>query len=52
MDNIFITPEHELLRDQIARFIAKEVEPFAAMGRRRLRAARCAAPQGRGGFFD
>ncbi|MES1977156.1 MAG: acyl-CoA dehydrogenase family protein [Pseudomonadota bacterium] len=30
MDNIFITPEHELLRDQIARFIAKEVEPFAA----------------------
>lgn len=30
MDNIFITPEHELLRDQIARFIAREVEPFAA----------------------
>ena len=30
MDNIFITSEHELLRDQIARFIAKEVEPFAA----------------------
>ncbi|MEO6018424.1 MAG: acyl-CoA dehydrogenase family protein [Polaromonas sp.] len=30
MDNIYITPEHELLRDQIARFIAKEVEPFAA----------------------
>ena len=30
MDNIFITPEHELLRDQITRFIAKEVEPFAA----------------------
>ena len=30
MDNIFITPEHELLRDQVARFIAREVEPFAA----------------------
>lgn len=30
MHNIFITPEHELLRDQIARFIAREVEPFAA----------------------
>ncbi len=30
MDNIFITHEHELLREQIARFIAREVEPFAA----------------------
>ena len=30
MDNIYITPEHELLREQIARFIAKEVEPCAA----------------------
>jgi len=30
MDNIYITPEHELLRDQVARFIAREVEPFAA----------------------
>ena len=29
MDNIFITPDHELLRDQIARFISREVEPFA-----------------------
>ena len=29
-DNIFITPEHELLRDQVARFIAREVEPQAA----------------------
>ena len=29
MDNIYITPDHELLRDQIARFIAREVEPFA-----------------------
>ena len=27
MDSIYITPEHELLRDQIARFIAHEVEP-------------------------
>ena len=30
MDNIYLTPEHELLRDQVARFIAREVEPFAA----------------------
>ena len=31
MDNIYITPEHELLRDQVARFIAREVEPYAAV---------------------
>lgn len=30
MDNIYITPEHELLRDQVARFIAREVEPYGA----------------------
>jgi acyl-CoA dehydrogenase len=30
MDNIYVTPEHELLREQVARFIAREVEPFAA----------------------
>ena len=29
-DSIYVTPEHESLRDQIARFIAKEVEPHAA----------------------
>jgi len=29
MDNIYITPDHELLREQIARFIAREVEPHA-----------------------
>ncbi len=29
MDNIYISPEHELLRDQVARFIATEVEPHA-----------------------
>jgi acyl-CoA dehydrogenase len=28
--SIYETPEHELLRDQVARFIAREVEPFAA----------------------
>ncbi len=28
MDNIYLTPEHELLKDQIARFVAREVEPF------------------------
>src|SRR5512140_1471384 len=29
-ESIYITPEHETLRDQVARFIAKEVEPYAA----------------------
>jgi len=29
MDNIYISHEHQLLRDQIARFIATEVEPHA-----------------------
>ena len=29
MDNAYLTPEHELLREQIARFIAREVEPHA-----------------------
>ncbi len=30
MNSIYQTPEHEQLRDQVARFIAKEVEPHAA----------------------
>jgi acyl-CoA dehydrogenase len=30
MDNIYVTPEHELLREQVARFLAREVEPFAS----------------------
>ena len=29
MVNVYTTPEHTLLRDQIARFIAREVEPHA-----------------------
>jgi acyl-CoA dehydrogenase len=29
-DSIYTTPEHEQLREQIARFIAREVEPHAA----------------------
>ncbi len=29
MGSIYLTPEHELLREQIARFIAREVEPHA-----------------------
>jgi acyl-CoA dehydrogenase len=29
MDSIYITHEHQLLRDQVARFIAQEVEPHA-----------------------
>ena len=27
MDNVYFTPEHELLREQVARFVAREVEP-------------------------
>ena len=30
MNNIYITPEHELLREQVNRFITREVEPYAA----------------------
>ncbi|WP_066273279.1 acyl-CoA dehydrogenase family protein [Hydrogenophaga palleronii] len=30
MDNIYLSPEHELLRDQVARFLEREVEPHAA----------------------
>jgi acyl-CoA dehydrogenase len=29
MDNVHLTPEHDLLREQVARFIAREVEPVA-----------------------
>ena len=29
MNDIYQTPEHELLRDQVARFLAREVEPHA-----------------------
>jgi len=27
LDNVYLTPEHELLREQVARFLAREVEP-------------------------
>lgn len=27
-ENVYLTPEHELLREQVARFVAREVEPF------------------------
>jgi len=30
MDSIYITPEHEALREQVARFLAREVEPHGA----------------------
>jgi acyl-CoA dehydrogenase len=30
MDSVYLTPEHELLRGQVARFVAREVEPHAA----------------------
>jgi acyl-CoA dehydrogenase len=29
MDSVYLAPEHELLREQVARFIAREVEPHA-----------------------
>jgi len=29
-DSIYLTPEHEALREQVARFVAREVEPVAA----------------------
>ncbi|MFI4929551.1 MAG: acyl-CoA dehydrogenase family protein [Burkholderiales bacterium] len=33
-DHIYLTPEHELLRDQVARFVAREVEPHGAQWER------------------
>jgi acyl-CoA dehydrogenase len=30
LDTIYTTPDHDLLREQVARFLAREVEPFAA----------------------
>ncbi len=30
VNNIYTTPEHELLREQVNRFITREVEPYAA----------------------
>jgi acyl-CoA dehydrogenase len=30
MDSIYLNPDHELLREQVARFLAREVEPHAA----------------------
>ena len=29
MDSIYLTPEHEVLQEQVARFLAREVEPHA-----------------------
>jgi acyl-CoA dehydrogenase len=29
MENIYLSPEHEMLREQIGRFVAREVEPHA-----------------------
>jgi acyl-CoA dehydrogenase len=34
MDSIYTTPDHELLREQVARFLAREVEPHAAQWER------------------
>jgi acyl-CoA dehydrogenase len=34
MDSIYATPEHALLREQVARFLAREVDPFAAQWER------------------
>ena len=34
MDSVYLTPEHELLREQVARFIAREVEPHGAQWER------------------
>ena len=34
LDNVYLTPEHELLRDQVARFVAREVEPHASQWER------------------
>jgi hypothetical protein len=52
MDNIYDTPEHELLRDQVARFIAREVEPTLQPGKKRAACrARCCASMGEAGLL-
>ena len=44
IDGIYLTPEHELLREQVARFVAREVEPHAlAWEQAGMHAARGAA---------
>jgi acyl-CoA dehydrogenase len=40
MDNVYLTPEHELLREQVARFVAREVEPHASAWEREGRVPR------------
>ena len=30
MDNVYLTPDHQVLQEQVARFLAREVEPHAA----------------------
>ena len=34
MENAYLNPDHELLREQVARFLAREVEPHAAQWER------------------
>jgi acyl-CoA dehydrogenase len=34
LDNVYLTPEHELLREQVSRFVAREVEPHATQWER------------------
>ncbi|HSC01277.1 MAG TPA: acyl-CoA dehydrogenase family protein [Burkholderiaceae bacterium] len=34
LDNVYLTPEHELLREQMARFVAREVEPHGTQWER------------------
>jgi acyl-CoA dehydrogenase len=40
MDNIYLTPEHEQLREQVARFLAREVEPHGERWEREGRTPR------------
>jgi len=40
VDTVYLTPEHELLREQVARFLAREVEPHAEAWEREGRVPR------------
>jgi acyl-CoA dehydrogenase len=52
MDNAYLTPEHELLREQVARFLAREVEPHADAWERNGRVPReVLRRMGAAGFF-
>ena len=51
-DNIYTTPEHTLLRDQVAKFISRELDPYAQAGEEEGKVPReVLRKMGEAGFF-